>query len=461
MAAAKPLTAKYGEQEISGFVDDVAGNSAPYVYANWANARMARAQLNGGTAPLNFQKWDGHAFAAPGLGGPEVSVLPAGSFQNCGAAVQNQYGTSISYVDDTQQYLLTFICVSPSDPALGPSGGGRLGAAWFWSSSYTLSDETQWSTPQEIAGSWSEFDSSGGCPDYKGFYPSFMSPGKSAGHLSLAGYVFYLWGCQGAGTHGGRQFSSRAFTIATAAAPTLTSGSLANAATYISGGLVPGSWAQVKGSGLSPVTRLWGAADFAGLGDNLPTNLSGVQVNVNNLPAAVYYIDSGQVNFPGPSVISGTASVQVINNGVASNAITAPAAAVSPGIFPIIIGGVNYAAAVFLDGKIAGDPANGSAFRKAKPGDIVQLYATGLAPTPAGVLPVPQGVSGVTVKVGDTSVPADFAGLVAVGEFQINFRVPAPLADGTYPISIAVNGVSSPAAINSNPPGPVVLPVQN
>jgi uncharacterized protein (TIGR03437 family) len=65
------------------------------------------------------------------------------------------------------------------------------------------------------------------------------------------------------------------------------------------------------------------------------------------------------------------------------------------------------------------------------------------------------------VKVGDTSVPADFAGLVAVGEFQINFRVPAPLADGTYPISIAVNGVSSPPAINSNPPGPVVLPVQN
>jgi uncharacterized protein (TIGR03437 family) len=98
--------------------------------------------------------------------------------------------------------------------------------------------------------------------------------------------------------------------------------------------------------------------------------------------------------------------------------------------------------------------------RKAKPGEVVQLYATGLVVTPAGVIPTPQGVSGVMVTVGAQTVPADFAGLVAVGEFQINFRVPQ-LADGTYPVSISVNGVSSPATINSNPPAPIVLPVQH
>ena len=460
MAAAKPLTVKYGEQEISGFVDDVSGNSMPYLYANSGNVRIARAQLNGGTAPLTFQKWDGHTFSAPGLGGPEMSVLPAGAFQDCEATVQNQYGSSVSYVEDTQQYLLTFLCVSPSDPALGQSGGGHLGAAWFWSTSYSLADQTQWSTPKEIAGTWSEFDSSGGCPDYKGYYPSFMSLGKSAGHLSLTGYVFYLWGCQSGGTPGGRQFSSRAFAIMTAAGPTLTPGSLANGATYIPGGLVPGSWAQVKGSGLSPVTRTWDDSDFAGLGDKLPTNLSGVQVNVNNLPAAVYYVDSGQVSFQVPTGVSGNASVQVINNGVASNTISASASTSSPGIFPIIVNGVNYPAAVFLDGKIAGDPANGAIFRKAKPGEVVQLYATGLTVTPSGVVPTLQGVNGVTVTVGTTAVPADFTGVVAVGEFQINFQVPPQLADGNYPLSISVNGVSSPAAIDSNPPGPIVLPVQ-
>jgi uncharacterized protein (TIGR03437 family) len=95
---------------------------------------------------------------------------------------------------------------------------------------------------------------------------------------------------------------------------------------------------------------------------------------------------------------------------------------------------------VFLDGKYVGLD------RSAKPGDVIQLFATGLVPTPSGVLPVPQGVSGVTVTIGTVTVPADFAGLVAVGEFQINFTVPQHAA-GTFPLTITVNGVSSPPTI--------------
>ena len=464
MAAGKPLTSKFGEQEISGFVDDVGGNPAPYLYANWGSVKIARAQLNGGSSPLTFLKWNGQAFASPGLGGAETSVLPNGPFENCQAPAQSQFGSSISYVEDTQQYLLTFLCVSAGDPALGARSGEAQGAAWFYSTSYDLSDQAQWSLPREISGSWSEFDTSSGCSDFKGFYPTFMSLGKSAGHLSLQGYVFYLWGCQGGnngtGTPGGRQFSSRSFTITTQAVPALNSGSLVNGATYLPGGLVPGSWALVKGTGLSSVTRVWDDSDFAGLGNNLPVNLSGVQVKVNNLPAAIYYIDAGQVSFQVPSGVSATASVQVINNGLASNAVSAATSTSAPGIFPVIVNGVNYPAGVFLDGKYVGDPANGAVFRKAKPGDVIQLYATGLVVTPAGVLAVPQAVSGVTVTIGSVTIPAGYAGLVTVGEFQINFTVPQ-LAAGTYPISIAVNGVSSPTMINSNPPSPILIPIQN
>ena len=227
MTAGKPLTAKFGEQEISGFVDDVTGNPAPYLYVNWSDVRVARAQLNGGSAPLTFQKWDGQAFASPGLGGTESSVLSAGPFENCETPGQNQFGSSISYVEDTQQYLLTFVCVSPGDPALGERAGAAQGAAWFYSTSYDLSDQTQWTAPREIEGSWSESDQSGGCPDYKGYYPTFMSLGKDAGHLSLTGYVFYLWGCQGGGTPGGRQFSSRSFAITTAPTPVVINISIA------------------------------------------------------------------------------------------------------------------------------------------------------------------------------------------------------------------------------------------
>lgn len=217
-----------------------------------------------------------------------------------------------------------------------------------------------------------------------------MSLGKRPGHLSTTGFVFYLWGCQGGGTPGpGRQFSSRQFIITTGTAgPALIPGSLANGATYAGGGLVPGSWAQVKGTGLSPVSRTWGSADFQGLGNSLPTSLNGVSVQVNGLPAAVYFVDPGQISFQVPNGVSGTASVQVIDNRQTSNTTTAPAAASSPGIFPVIVNGTNYPAGVFLDGEYVGGPAVNPAFRKAKSGDTIQLFA------PAGVLPTLQLVNG-------------------------------------------------------------------
>lgn len=87
------------------------------------------------------------------------------------------------------------------------------------------------------------------------------------------------------------------------------------------------------------------------------------------------------------------------------------------------------------------DPAIfGSAVQKAKPGDIIQLYANGLA---AGIFSPPNAFSDpVTVTVGTTSFQADFAGLVAPGLFQVNFTVPN-LAPGNYPITITTDGSTS------------------
>ena len=103
-------------------------------------------------------------------------------------------------------------------------------------------------------------------------------------------------------------------------------------------------------------------------------------------------------------------------------------------------------------------------FAMPRQGDIIQLDATGLVPTPGSVLPSSLTVSTVTVTIGSVTVPVSFAGLVAVRDFQINFTVPqqfASLAAGTYPISIQVNGVTSPVTINSSPPGQAVLPIQH
>lgn len=238
----------------------------------------------------------------------------------------------------------------------------------------------------------------------------------------------------------------------------LTTGSLANGATYVAGGLVPGSWAQVKGTGLSNVTRIWAASDFAGLGGALPTNLSGVRVMVNNIAAAVYYISENQVSFQVPSGISGTASVQVINTGGASNTLTAATAASAPGIFSYSGNSFSYPAAVFAsDGKYVGNSSLGTAYRGAVAGETVELYATGLESEPAGVIPTPQSLTGVNIKVGAITVPASYAGQTAyAGEFQINFVVPN-LSPGTYSISIERGGVSSPTSINGLP---LVIPLQ-
>lgn len=177
---------------------------------------IARAQLNGGQAPLVFNKWYQGKFSEPGLGGFETSIFPNGAFENCEASGQLKTMGSISYVEVTQQYLLTFVCISPrGDPGSQSTGPG---AAWFFSTNYDVSRQDQWSTPQEIVGSWSPFidPKTTSCNDYDGWYPAFMSLDHKPGHLTTSGYVFYMKGCTGGGaTPGGREFSTRAFTITT------------------------------------------------------------------------------------------------------------------------------------------------------------------------------------------------------------------------------------------------------
>jgi len=73
----------------------------------------------------------------------------------------------------------------------------------------------QWTTPQQIIGTWREYDPKvTSCNDYNGWYPTFMSLGQMSAHLGTTGYVFYMKGCTGSGeTPGRRQYSTRAFTI--------------------------------------------------------------------------------------------------------------------------------------------------------------------------------------------------------------------------------------------------------
>jgi uncharacterized protein (TIGR03437 family) len=211
------------------------------------------------------------------------------------------------------------------------------------------------------------------------------------------------------------------------------------------GALVPGGWFYVGGSDLSDVTRTWATSDFTDP-SALPTDLNGVEVWVNGAPVPVYFISPGQVNGQAPSNISGTVTVQVFRLGIGSNIVTAPVATIQPSIYYYTFGSKNYAAALFQDYTIMGDPALVPGTRKALPGDIIQLYAAGLGPSSSGVVSSPVPITGVSVTVGTAPASVLGAALVAPGQFQVNFTVPQ-LPAGEYSITVSIDGKTSPGGV--------------
>ncbi|MBZ5662146.1 MAG: hypothetical protein LAO08_17230 [Acidobacteriia bacterium] len=257
MHAGVPIGGQFGYAEPSAFVDDVqsgdenGGEGNPYVYivAHYLsngiaplpsdNGRkddlaVARARLDGNRAQLEFSKWNGAWFpnAPDGRGGPDAPMLPSasdGNFTACGdnASKQGRSQGSISYVEETHQYLLLFVCTSLGDPALGAASSKTFGSAWFYSINDDLNNQSGWSLPKEIEGSYAvhtEIPKTTSCELYNGWYPNIMSLEKEPGHLSTQGYVFYMSGSLGPCDQPNepnislppRTYSSRQFTIVTA-----------------------------------------------------------------------------------------------------------------------------------------------------------------------------------------------------------------------------------------------------
>jgi uncharacterized protein (TIGR03437 family) len=223
-----------------------------------------------------------------------------------------------------------------------------------------------------------------------------------------------------------------------------------NGGTNQPGGIVAGSWVAIKGANLSDIVMDWSHEDFS---NGLPTTLSGVQVLMNNKPAAMYYLSNAQINVQAPASVpsSGTVSIQVVRNGVASNTINVNASANAPGMFTYTLdaGKTFYPAAVFLDGTLVGDPALYGPAKKVRAGDRILLFVTGMGTAPAGtVINAPIGFSSpVTVKIGSTNITPDFTGLVAPGEWQINVTIPAGIAPGNQTMTVTTNGATSQSGV--------------
>jgi uncharacterized protein (TIGR03437 family) len=165
--------------------------------------------------------------------------------------------------------------------------------------------------------------------------------------------------------------------------------SVVNAATYLVGPLVRGSFGTIKGSNL--------------LGKK------SVVVTFDNLPAKLVYTSNSQLNFLVPPELSPRSASQVVVtvDGVSSTPKSVPLADVAPGIFS--------------PGILNQDNTVNTPFNPALVESVIQIFATGLLPPEGGTVDVRVHDRSNLVPLYAANVPA-FPGLQ-----QVNVPIPAGL----------------------------------
>jgi uncharacterized protein (TIGR03437 family) len=209
--------------------------------------------------------------------------------------------------------------------------------------------------------------------------------------------------------------------------------------------IAPNTWVAINGAGLAPAgdSRTWQSSDF--VNSQMPIALDGVSVTVNGKSAFIYYISPTQLNIlTPPDAIAGPVQVVVTNSGTAGLAFTAQAQSLSPSFF--VFNGGPYVAATHMDGTYLGPTSLYPGLTTpAKPGETIVLYGNGFGSTSTPVVSGSIAQSGAlsplpVVKIGGITAKVQFAGLVAVGQYQFNVVVPSGLVNGDQPITTAYGG---------------------
>ncbi|MEP7351587.1 MAG: hypothetical protein ABI824_00005, partial [Acidobacteriota bacterium] len=220
--------------------------------------------------------------------------------------------------------------------------------------------------------------------------------------------------------------------------------------------IAPGELLVLFGTGLAPglTTAPSGAA--------FPQILGNVKVLFNNIPAALYYVSPTQIAVIVPyGITSSIAQIQVVNNNVTSNAVTAFVSATAPGIFSQNNQGVGNGSVLHnADGSLV------TATNPAVPGEYIQVYLTGLGSvfpsiadgSPGGTQQlntVPDGSVVAAFNDGLVNTPIHgtilFAGLAPgyPGLYQASVQVPGGLASGPAFLDIATgDGYTSQVLIS-------------
>ncbi|MFB3777466.1 MAG: hypothetical protein ACE141_07630 [Bryobacteraceae bacterium] len=242
-------------------------------------------------------------------------------------------------------------------------------------------------------------------------------------------------------------------------APCYSGDSIVSAASGAPAALAPNSLASIYGTGLSYVERAITGADI--LAGELPTVLpgTGVRVLVGGIPAHIYYVSPGQVNFLIPSNIKPAAvTVQLTRDGTAGPAVQVTLREEAPALFQLDLATI---VASHSDYSVVTREA------PARPGEWIILWATGLGPVvpPAAYGKIPTQAAQIKqldafrVLLDGAPVPPSHIGYAGVapgwgGLYQINVKLPddAPV---NPEIRIAIGDAASPEGLRlwAGPPG--------
>src|SRR5665811_1312735 len=121
--------------------------------------------------------------------------------------------------------------------------------------------------------------------------------------------------------------------------------------------LAPGELISIFGIGIGAAPTGF-TLDAKG---NLPPTIGGTQVLINGKPAPLLYVSASQINAIVPYEVgaSGTATIQVVSNGLQSASWGIPLAPSAPALFAIDSNGVGQAAVLNQDNSVntASNPA--------------------------------------------------------------------------------------------------------
>ena len=198
--------------------------------------------------------------------------------------------------------------------------------------------------------------------------------------------------------------------------------------------LARGELIVLFGSGLANGTTIQNVAP-------LPPMLGGVQVLINGVPAPLYYVTQGAIAAVVPYETIGIAQIQVINNGVASNSVTAFVGATAPGVLTQGSDGISAALVQHLDYSLV------TAANPAQPGETLLGYVTGLGDVSPAIADGAPGLSGdvlnnatntISVSIGGQAATVGFAGLAPTlsGLYSIVFTVPSGVSSGNQTLTL-------------------------